>query len=130
MFGKTPPEAMVTPPRSLLSSSSFLMARVRWRGTIRLFLLSRAAFPASSRFQRRGIRELLPNRLAHPHPYEWRIFLDGGNVRYDRLEIEDPLLHEAVVDFFSPRPPFPFPFPDIFCGVYKLLRSVELLFMG
>lgn len=30
-------------------SSSFRMASWRWRGTIRCFLLSRAAFPASSR---------------------------------------------------------------------------------
>ena len=40
---------MVTPPKSLFNSSSFLTAKVMWRGTIRLFLLSRAAFPASSR---------------------------------------------------------------------------------
>jgi hypothetical protein len=49
VLGKTPPDAMVTPPRRRLSSSSFFTARVMWRGTIRLFLLSRAAFPASSK---------------------------------------------------------------------------------
>ncbi|KAA8593246.1 hypothetical protein FQN60_009362 [Etheostoma spectabile] len=40
---------MVTPPSSLLSSSSLRTASCRWRGMIRVFLLSRAAFPASSR---------------------------------------------------------------------------------
>ena len=49
MLGRTPPEAMVTLPSSLLSSSSFLTASWMWRGTILLFLLSRAALPASSR---------------------------------------------------------------------------------
>ena len=48
MFGSTPPEAMVTPPRNLLSSSSLRMARTRWRGVTRFFLLSRHALPASS----------------------------------------------------------------------------------
>jgi len=49
ILGRTPPAAMVTFPRSLFSSSSFLTASVICLGTIRLFLLSRAAFPASSR---------------------------------------------------------------------------------
>ena len=37
MFGRTPPEAMVTPPRNLLSSSSLRMARTKWRGVTRFF---------------------------------------------------------------------------------------------
>ena len=74
MKGTTPPCEMTTSPRSLFSlnkhkarlarttqtgrphraqhatySSSFRMASCRCRGTIRCFLLSRAAFPASSR---------------------------------------------------------------------------------
>ena len=49
MLGSTPPAAIVTPPSNLLSSSSFRTANWMWRGTIRVFLLSRAAFPASSR---------------------------------------------------------------------------------
>ena len=65
MLGSTPPSAMVTPARSLLSSSSFLseqvqtlylvtkylylMASCRCLGMILVFLLSLAAFPASSR---------------------------------------------------------------------------------
>merc|ERR1712066_341011 len=48
MFGRTPPWAIVTPPRSLFNSSSFLMASCKCRGMIRVFLLSLAAFPASS----------------------------------------------------------------------------------
>uniref|UniRef100_A0A8D0WDN2 Histone H2B n=2 Tax=Artiodactyla TaxID=91561 RepID=A0A8D0WDN2_PIG len=40
---------MVTLPSSLLSSSSLRMASCKWRGMMRVFLLSRAAFPASSR---------------------------------------------------------------------------------
>jgi hypothetical protein len=42
------PDAMVTLPRSLLSSSSLRTASWMWRGTMRVFLLSRAALPASS----------------------------------------------------------------------------------
>jgi len=49
MLGRTPPCEMTTLPRSLLSSSSLRTASCRWRGTIRDFLLSRAALPASSR---------------------------------------------------------------------------------
>ncbi|KAF6248399.1 hypothetical protein COO60DRAFT_468234 [Scenedesmus sp. NREL 46B-D3] len=48
MLGSTPPLAMVTVPSSLLSSSSLRMASWMWRGTMRFFLLSRAALPASS----------------------------------------------------------------------------------
>ena len=48
MFGKTPPAAIVTVPRSLESSSSLRIASWMWRGTTRDFLLSRAALPASS----------------------------------------------------------------------------------
>jgi len=67
MLGSTPPAAMVTLPSSLLSSSSLRMASWMWRGmmlhhrarqyqqlalatasTHRVFLLSRAALPASS----------------------------------------------------------------------------------
>ncbi|XP_011887010.1 PREDICTED: uncharacterized protein LOC105572718 [Cercocebus atys] len=49
MLGRTPPCAMVTRPRSLFSSSSLRMASCRWRGMMRVFLLSRAALPASSK---------------------------------------------------------------------------------
>jgi hypothetical protein len=49
MLGSTPPLAMVTLPSSRASSSSFLIASWIWRGMMRVFLLSRAAFPASSR---------------------------------------------------------------------------------
>jgi hypothetical protein len=49
MLGRTPPCEMTTEPRSLLSSSSFRTASCKCRGTIRDFLLSRAALPASSR---------------------------------------------------------------------------------
>jgi len=38
--------AIVTLPSSLLSSSSLRMANWMWRGTMRFFLLSRAALPA------------------------------------------------------------------------------------
>ena len=49
MFGKTPPEAMVTVPNNLDNSSSFRMANWMCLGTILDFLLSLEAFPASSR---------------------------------------------------------------------------------
>lgn len=48
MLGITPPCEMHTPPSSLFSSSSLRTASWMCRGTIRLFLLSREAFPASS----------------------------------------------------------------------------------
>jgi len=47
MLGRTPPEAMVTVPSSLESSSSLRMASWMWRGTMRVFLLSREALPGS-----------------------------------------------------------------------------------
>ena len=49
MFGKTPPEAIVTVPNNLDNSSSFRMASWMCLGTILDFLLSLEAFPASSR---------------------------------------------------------------------------------
>jgi len=69
MWGTTPPWEITTLPRSFCNlksmnstsggrtvnrfvmthSSSFRMASCKWRGTIRCFLLSRAALPASSR---------------------------------------------------------------------------------
>ena len=49
MLGRTPPDAIVTPERSLFNSSSFRTASWRWRGMILAFLLSRAAFPANSK---------------------------------------------------------------------------------
>jgi len=48
MLGSTPPSAMVTPASSLDSSSSLRTASWMWRGTMRVFLLSRAALPDSS----------------------------------------------------------------------------------
>ena len=49
MFGRTPPLAIVTPPKSLFNSSSLRTASWMCLGMIRVFLLSRAALPASSR---------------------------------------------------------------------------------
>jgi hypothetical protein len=49
MLGSTPPSAIVTPARSLESSSSLRTASWTWRGMMRDFLLSRAALPESSR---------------------------------------------------------------------------------
>lgn len=43
--------AIVTPESNLLSSSSLRMANWRWRGMIRVFLLSLAAFPEIKQFQ-------------------------------------------------------------------------------
>jgi hypothetical protein len=49
MLGRTPPSAIVVLAISLFNSSSFLMARRMCLGLILFFLLSFAAFPASSR---------------------------------------------------------------------------------
>ena len=89
MLGRTPPDAMVTPPTSLFNSSSFFTARVViCLGTIRDFLLSRAAFSASSteeRSQHRGIQALLQGTLALLLSYELYTFLDeGASARYER----------------------------------------------
>ena len=48
IFGITPPLAIVTSPSNLLNSSSFLTASWMCLGTILVFLLSLAAFPANS----------------------------------------------------------------------------------
>ena len=48
-LGRTLPWAIVTPASSLFSSSSLRTAGYRWRELILVFLLSRAALPASSR---------------------------------------------------------------------------------
>ena len=48
MFGNTPPFAIVVFDISLFSSSSFQIASYMCLGTILDFLLSLAAFPASS----------------------------------------------------------------------------------
>ena len=37
MLGRTPPWAMVTPPKSLFNSSSLRMASWKWRGMIQVF---------------------------------------------------------------------------------------------
>ena len=47
MFGRTPPSAIVVFASNLFNSSSFLMASKMCLGTILVFLLSLAAFPAN-----------------------------------------------------------------------------------
>ena len=109
IFGRTPPLAIVTPPSNLFSSSSFFTARVMWRGTIRLFLLSRAAFPASSKISAHKYSNTAarytgapaPIRVAYFPVRRYRPIRPTGNCK--------PALADAVVDFFAPRPPFPFP---------------------
>ena len=49
IFGNTPPSAIVVLAKSLFNYSSFLMAKRICLGTILVFLLSFAAFPANSR---------------------------------------------------------------------------------
>jgi hypothetical protein len=49
MYGKTPPSAIVVLAINLFNSSSFLIANKMCLGTILVFLLSLAAFPANSR---------------------------------------------------------------------------------
>ncbi|CAM9458403.1 unnamed protein product [Scytosiphon promiscuus] len=106
MLGNTPPEAMVTSPRSLLSSSSLRTASWMWRGMMRAFLLSRAALPASSstsavRYSRTAARYTgapPPTRLENLPFLRKRPIRPTGNCR--------PALADLVVVFF-PRPPFP-----------------------
>ena len=77
MLGRTPPDAMVTPPKSLFNSSSFFTARVICLGTIRDFLLSRAAFPASSRISAQRYSSTAARYTGAPAPirvayFPWR----------------------------------------------------------
>merc|ERR1712078_953530 len=112
MFGRTPPEAIVTVERSLESSSSFRTASWTWRGTMRLFLLSRAALPASSstsalRYSRTAARYTgapAPTRVAYLPCFRYRLMRPTGNC--------SPALADREVPFPAPFP-FPFPRPDI-----------------
>ncbi len=49
IYGKTPPSAIVVLAINLFNSSSFLIANKICLGTILVFLLSLAAFPANSK---------------------------------------------------------------------------------
>merc|ERR1719174_829085 len=119
MLGNTPPAAMVTPPSSLLSSSSLRTASCKCLGMILLRLLSRAAFPASSRISAHKYSSTAAMYTGAPLPRRgarrcWRMYLPirpTGNCR--------PARADRVVDFEAlarpedPLPPFPLPFPGI-----------------
>ena len=113
MLGKTPPSAIVTLPRSTLSSSSFLTASWMWRGTMRNFLLSRQAFPANpstsahmySMTAARYTAAPLPIRLAYLPFFNRRAMRPTGKVR--------PALLDLLVDFLS-FATTALPRPDIF----------------
>ena len=75
MFGKTPPEAMVTVPKSLDNSSSLRMASWMWRGTMRDFLLSRAALPASSSTSAARYSYAHRNQIKHTRQSRRRRFI-------------------------------------------------------
>ncbi|PNH02820.1 histone H3 [Tetrabaena socialis] len=83
MLGSTPPDAMVTSPSSLPSSSSLRMASWMWRGTMRFFLLSRAALPASSSTSAvrpalaLRLTAFLPDALPLPRP---AMVMSGGDL--------------------------------------------------
>merc|ERR1740131_568239 len=102
IFGRTPPLAIVTFPKNLSSSSSFLTANWIYRGIIRRFLLSFAAFPASSStsatmYSRTAAKYTgapAPTRLAYPPCLRYRAIRPTGNVRpalLERLTVFDPL---------------------------------------
>lgn len=71
IFGNTPPSAMVTWDKSWLSSSSFRTASCKCRGMIRDFLLSRAAFPASSRTSAERYSSTAARYTGAPLPTRW-----------------------------------------------------------
>lgn len=71
IFGSTPPSAIVTWDKSWLSSSSFRTASCKWRGMIRAFLLSRAAFPASSRTSAERYSSTAARYTGAPLPTRW-----------------------------------------------------------
>ncbi len=123
MLGSTPPEAMVTPPNSLFNSSSLRTANWMWRGTMRVFLLSRAALPASSRISAVRYSKMdarytgapAPTRVANLPFFKKRPMRATGNCR--------PALLDLDTDFFPalPLPPFPpFPFPDILIVITRV----------
>ena len=125
MFGRTPPWAMVTEPKSLFNSSSFLTASWMCLGTILDFLLSRAALPASSRisavkYSRMAARYTgapAPTRVAYLPFFKNLPILPTGNW--------SPALEDLEVAFFpAPLPPFP-PFPDPAIVLIKLFVSLS-----
>ena len=124
MFGKTPPEAMVTPPKSLFNSSSFLTARVMCLGTILDFLLSRAALPASSKisahkYSRTAARYTpapLPVLLAYPPFFKYLPTLATGNWR--------PALAEELT-LLPPLPPLPLPPPTCLPPLPERMRMED-----
>ena len=110
MLGRTPPDAIVTFPNSWCKSSSFLIANVKCRGTMRDFLFSRAAFPANSRISAHkysstpaintGVFAFM--RLVYLFWRRYRPIRPTGNWR-------PALLDDVVEALFLPRPPFPVP---------------------
>ena len=83
MLGRTPPDAIVTSPKSLFNSSSFFTVKVICLGAILDFLFSRAATLASSIIQRKGIQALLRGILVLFLQHEFRTFYHGSNGGYD-----------------------------------------------
>ena len=127
MFGKTPPEAIVTPPISLFNSSSLRTASWMWRGIMRLLLLSRAALPANSKISAHKYSNTAAMYTGAPAPIleatrlclMYLATLPTGNCK--------PALALRLVlfPFFLPRPPFPF--PDIFLCVFVFVLICFLL---
>ena len=71
MLGSTPPCAIVTPPSSLFSSSSFRIANCKCRGVILVFLLSLAAFPANSKISAVRYSITAARYTGLPAPIRW-----------------------------------------------------------
>ena len=113
MLGRTPPDAIVTELSNLLSSSSFLIASWICLGTIRVFLLSRAAFPASSstsaaKYSSTAARYTgapAPTRSANLPYFMKRAIRPTGNCNPALADLLTGLA--PPLDF--PLPPLPFP---------------------
>merc|ERR1719174_1975666 len=112
MLGSTPPAAIVTPPSSLLSSSSLRTASCKCLGMILLRLLSRAAFPASSRISAHKYSSTAAMYTGAPEPRRgarrwlrmYRPTRATGNCSPARVLLD--------VDFPAPRAA-PLPLPPI-----------------
>ena len=128
MLGRTPPLAMVVLAINLLSSSSFLIASWMCLGTILVFLLSLAAFPASSRTSAARYSRTAARYTGAPAPtlseylpcLRNLAILPTGNwsPAFDDLET-------GLEPLDLPLPPFPFPaILMMLVWSFKLLISV------
>ena len=114
MLGKTPPSLIVVFNISLFNSSSFLMANKICLGTILVFLLSFAAFPANSKTSAAKYSRTAAKYTGAPAPtlsvylpyLKYLAILPTGNYKPALVDLE-VYLTEACLPLALPFPPVP-----------------------